>query len=100
MGAESSTHAAGIHSNSDFCIQSVTSGLYVSRLSSGLWKEIVYIYIYVYNSKAERPRGVKIERLFDYYLGLGDEIWHTGEKISKIGNVNINNFLRYDTEEF
>ena len=47
----------------------------------------------------EAMRG-QIEKLFDRYLGLWDETWHMGEKNSKIGKANINNFLRSDTEEF
>ena len=54
------------------------------------------------NCTIPRHRGheVKIEKLFDRYLGFGDETWRMGEKNSKIRNTNINNFLRYDTEEF
>ena len=36
----------------------------------------------------------------DHHLGCWDKTWHMGEKNSKIGNANIDNFLRYYTEEF
>ena len=51
------------------------------------------------NCTIPRHRGHEGSKLFDRYLVFGDETWRMGKKNSKIGNTNINNFLRYDTEE-
>ena len=53
------------------------------------------------NCTIPRHRGHEGSKLnffliFIWVLGMKQ---HMGEKNSKIGNTNINNFLRYDTEE-
>ena len=66
------------------------------------------IYIYMVNSHENltipRQRGHQGSKLKNCLLtiwvfGIKHGVWGGGE-ISKIGNANINNFLRYDTEEF